>query len=376
VNRLRPVLLLALTSAGTLTACSDTAPPTAPSASRASASVLASRDHDGTSRDHDGSGIGRFTTIDPPQATDAAALAINDRGTIVGRYADANGRTHGFLRTPRGEFTTIDFPRASFTVAAAINNRGAISGMYSLPTAPTVRHGFLLTNGSLRTFDPPGSSFTNALGINDGNDVVGRFCTLFIGKCRPPGDVHVRGFLFRDGSFTIFEVPGSVETDAFAINNRGQIVGAYQTADRQTQLFVLREGEFTTIALPDGVPVSLDKGGINDRGDIVGAYCDGAPPCDVLPTGTHGFLMSDRRFRTIDFPGASATAAFGINNRGQIVGGYFVHGMNVAHAYLLHDLVQQDAVDEAAHADANGDAGALGGRGERRGWEGGHRGLR
>jgi uncharacterized membrane protein len=37
---------------------------------------------------------------------------------------------------------------------------------------------------------------------------------------------------------------------------------------------------------------------------------------------THGFVWDDGDFRTIDVPGATATGAIGINNRGQIVGYY------------------------------------------------------
>jgi hypothetical protein len=39
----------------------------------------------------------------------------------------------------------------------------------------------------------------------------------------------------------------------------------------------------------------------------------------------HGFVLVDRvngRFSPIDFPGAPSTAAFGLNDRGQITGTY------------------------------------------------------
>jgi uncharacterized membrane protein len=42
---------------------------------------------------------GVFTSIDPPGAVEAIAIGINDAGHIVGVYADATGRAHGFLRT-------------------------------------------------------------------------------------------------------------------------------------------------------------------------------------------------------------------------------------------------------------------------------------
>lgn len=277
------------------------------------------------------SSIGTFTTIDVPGATGTLALDINAEGVIVGRYGMA-GQTHGFLATPAGELITIDFPGASFTVATSLNDRGDIVGQYALPSAPTQRHGFLLKDGVFSSFDPPGSTFTNALGINERGDIVGRYCTL--SRCRAPGNGDFRGFLLRDGEFTILDVPGALETDAFKINDSGQIVGGFVTAGHEEDLFLWKKNALTMIALPNGKPVSLDNGGINERGDVVGVYCDGAPPCLIVPTGTHGFLISGDEFRTIDIPGAPATAAIGINARGDIVGSYSDVNRQV-HGFLL-----------------------------------------
>ena len=73
---------------------------------------------------------------------------------------------------------------------------------------------------------------------------------------------------------------------------------------------------FSTIDFP-GASFTVAFG-INNRGEIVGNYgfADG--------TG-HGFLLDKGNFTTIDFPGAPATApkgALGINDGGQIVGFY------------------------------------------------------
>jgi uncharacterized membrane protein len=42
--------------------------------------------------------------------------------------------------------------------------------------------------------------------------------------------------------------------------------------------------------------------------------------CDS--SGTHAFLFNNGRFSTIDVPGSTWTIATGINNIGQIIGGY------------------------------------------------------
>ena len=44
----------------------------------------------------------------------------------------------------------------------------------------------------------------------------------------------------------------------------------------------------------------------------------------ALADATSGFLKTDAGYSSFDYPGAADTYAFGINNAGQIVGGY--HG--------------------------------------------------
>jgi uncharacterized membrane protein len=57
-----------------------------------------------------------------------------------------------------------------------------------------------------------------------------------------------------------------------------------------------------------------ESGIISNSFIIVGSYYD--------DTGSHGFLLDGDTFITIDLPGALATYADGINDRGQIVGEY------------------------------------------------------
>jgi uncharacterized membrane protein len=276
---------------------------------------------------------GTFSTIDFPDATFTAALDINSAGKIVGVYVSAgDGNNHGFLRNRHGEFTTIDFPGADFSRAAGINSRGDMVGFYRLRgEAPMARHGFLLSKGTFTTIDPPGSVFTNALGINRRGDIVGRYCTVL--PCMPE---NRHGFLRSGGEFWRIDVPGAVGTNAWGINDRGKIVGGYQGADGKSHVYLLREGQLTTIDFPGAVDTAPrgDKGGINSRGDIVSYYC-AFEPCSLDNDSEHGFLLSDGEFTTIDFPDAHAAAAFGINARGDIVGPYNDASGN-GHGFLLN----------------------------------------
>jgi uncharacterized membrane protein len=70
---------------------------------------------------------------------------------------------------------------------------------------------------------------------------------------------------------------------------------------------------YTTIDDPGVTTTATTAWGINSRGDVVGEYFDAR--------GRHGFLRRNGVFTPIDFPGA-LTSARGINAGGEIVGVY------------------------------------------------------
>jgi probable HAF family extracellular repeat protein len=286
-----------------------------------------------------------FTTIDFPGATSTIAYDINDSGEIVGRYITADGIQHGYLRSPNGELTPIEVPGANLTAALGINSHGDIVGPYHLASEPAgTRHGYLLRNGEFMTFDVTGASFTQPLAIDAGGNIVGRFCRTTVTVCvmttGPDADTH--GFLrTAEGEFFVVDVPGAFWTSAWKINPSGQIVGAYQSADGKRHLFQVSmcgllsdpgNPPFSTIDFPEDVDPLLENGGINAWGDMVATYCDTAP-CEFVSTNPHGILLSRGELDTIDFPGAAATGAFGINAAGDIVGVY-VDADSTPHAFL------------------------------------------
>ena len=90
-----------------------------------------------------------------------------------------------------------------------------------------------------------------------------------------------------------------------------------------THGFLLLQGTFTTIDVPGAS--STQAFGINPRGDIVAQSTAGGT--------THGFLLDkDGSFTSVDVPGASSSAALSINPQGEIVGTYAVGG--TTHGFL------------------------------------------
>jgi uncharacterized membrane protein len=126
-----------------------------------------------------------------------------------------------------------------------------------------------------------------------------------------------QGYLLDRGRFTPVAVPGATGTLPFDVNDRGQIVGAYDDPQGRTHGFLLDRGRYRTIDAPGstGTHATGVSGsaafGMNNRGQIVGAYVG-------ADNRIHGYVLDRGRFQTIDAPGTSDTVVFGINDRGQM----------------------------------------------------------
>ena len=112
--------------------------------------------------------------------------------------------------------------------------------------------------------------------------------------------------------FVKIDVPNAIETRAFGINARGDVVGKYTDAGGIQHGYLLRNGAFSIVDFPNSQYTTSARG-INAHGDIVGVVRD-------ADGNAHGFLLHDGQFTQIDYPGASSTIAFGINNSGDITG--------------------------------------------------------
>jgi uncharacterized membrane protein len=120
---------------------------------------------------------------------------------------------------------------------------------------------------------------------------------------------------FAQFTFTSIDFPGATFTTAFGINNHGDIVGSYRIEPPRHALLI-KAGQFIPLAPTTILGTNFSEArDINDRGDIVGQFIgdDGF---------FHGFLLTKGVLTTLDFPGASQTSAFGINDSGTVVGSW------------------------------------------------------
>jgi hypothetical protein len=176
--------------------------------------------------------------------------------------------------------------------------------------------GYLLERDRFTTIDHPNARVeTQPFGNNNRGQIVGGYDT--------PGFVF-RGFLLDRGRYTTIDFPGASRSFAARINARGQIVGNYEDARGGCHGFLLHKSRYTTIDVPGKPTQAL---GLNDRGQVVGGTVD---PDDGRISG---FLLDEGVVTSIDFPGSLSTNALDINNRGQIAGVY-ADAQRTGHGYV------------------------------------------
>ena len=128
-----------------------------------------------------------------------------------------------FLRDSNGQYSQIVMSGApTSTIAQGINNSGAIVGFYHPNNGPFAYQGFVDINGTYTTINDPltvGSYGTIATGINNQGEIVGNF--------EPVDNGEPQGFLLDTltGQYTTINIPGSLYTEIFGINDAGEIVG-------------------------------------------------------------------------------------------------------------------------------------------------------
>jgi uncharacterized membrane protein len=325
------VALTATTAGPRATAASDDAPTSAGAQLSLVSSATASERHEpspgGFLYHQRPSGRADFDRLrGVPDTFSTAHLLVNNHGQVAGVLTenDANRTSRGFIQDRRGNTVSFAVPDSLLTLAEGLNDLGQVAGAYVdadaaiLPSGnapPGSVHGYVRDrDGDIDTFDVPFWRLHAAMDINNRGQIVGYYDEPdFAG-----GGSFLRD---RDGTITTINYPGALFTQADAINDRGQVVGAYLepgaapnsdgTIARDTvHGFVWERGRFTSFDVPGSV--FTHAYGINNRGQISGGYYD-------TSGRQHGFVRDGRRYRTLDVPGGGGNIAWGINDHGQVV---------------------------------------------------------
>ena len=162
------------------------------------------------------------------------------------------------------------------------------------------------------TIDVPGIDYLELTSSND----LGHYA----GNTRSPDGEKIIGFTLIDGVFSTYDVPGSLRTVFYGLNNAGQAAGYYTDSDDIDHGVIVEDGKLRKFDFPGAA--QTQPFGISETGILAGNIVDAAGV-------THGF-MGDIQ---IDVPGAIRTYADHVNAAGILVGSYTdADGIN--HGYM------------------------------------------
>ena len=218
---------------------------------------------------------------------------VNNLGQVVGwsRKADLpNSRTwHAYLweNGVRTDLGTLD---RDWSIATGINDEGLVVGYSQLVEGSNLWYGFRWSNGGMTALPFLGENTYN--GANDVN-ATGEA----VGWSGPSVTEVSPVFYPASGGALDLGGLGGTEGSAFALNNRGSVVGYSYTAGNQSRhAFVYRDGrlwDLNQLVAADSDWELIAATDINDVGQIVGFGCKGSrvvPPASCMDAnGTNTF---------------------------------------------------------------------------------------
>jgi probable HAF family extracellular repeat protein len=230
---------------------------------------------------------GLMTALPTLGGNNGEAFGVNNRGQVVGMTETATQDPscispqvldfEAVIWGPKaGQIQELPvLPGDSIGAALAINDKGQVvgtSGTCGVPTSfkPAV-HATLWQNGSITDLGGFGGVMNNSgLAINNAGQVVG-ISDL-------PGDTTTHAFFWQNGVMTdLGTLPGDFSSMANDINSKGQVVGVSCDVNFNCRAFLWENGVMTDLNtfIPPDSPLYLTfGGGINDRGEIAGSAFD------------------------------------------------------------------------------------------------------
>ena len=264
--------------------------------------------------------------------TTGIGLAINASGQVAGYSTLSNRSYRGFILL-NGKLTSVGTLAGSYSDAEGINDAGQVTGASS--TANGEVHPYLHSSGKLTDLGTLGGhsseDWNTGEAVNNSGEVVGWSYNA---------QGNFLGFLWSNGQMRSLGTLGGAWSQAFAINDLGQITGqAYINGDIGADAFLYDGGvmqDLGTITSPSGGNGQYSYGfGLNSTGVVVGESTYQKNPTSIV---YHAFVYSSGKMQDLNalIPAGSGwtlSTAYSINDAGQIVG-YGTHNKQ-QRAFLL-----------------------------------------
>ena len=245
-------------------------------------------------------------------------------------------------------------PGGTYAYGSGINNRGwvmgesgVVPGFYPVPT-----RAFVWRNGAMTDLGTLGgpSSGLDWVQKNDSGQIAilsqtadvdpnnENFCSFAFNS-----DLTCLGAVWQNGVLTALPTLGGYNAYPGGSNNRGQFVGAAETStqdsaciapqvlDYEAVIWGPKPGQIQELPPFPGDSVGIAFG-INDKGQVVGVSGTCAP---YAASTVHALLWQDGRpFDLGSLGGQNGTIPFVINNRGEVAGNSLLADGVTTHAFL------------------------------------------
>jgi probable HAF family extracellular repeat protein len=264
-----------------------------------------------------------FTAIKPVNAaslhTGFASYSITDLGpgntysiNNLGQVIVSNGSMSYVW--DNGQKTPIN----GSNIAFQINNLGQVAGFFAENSGDRA---YLWENGQRTDLGTFGGLSSSANGINDAGQIIGVYYTAQ-DKFNP--------FLWQDGTMTNLGNLG-FNGGAMGVNNQGQVVGYSGLVFGITHAFKWENGNISDLGTLPGHNGSIAYD-INDLGQAVGSSSNS------LTQQIQAVLWSNGNIIELGNLGGNISTAVDINNKGQVAGfGNTNNSDGLSHAFIWED---------------------------------------
>jgi probable HAF family extracellular repeat protein len=247
----------------------------------------------------------KYTDLGTLGGMHSGAMAINDAGAIAGFAFTQASTTHAAV-WQNGAIEDLGSGQQT-SVALSINRQGQVAGYASSSSGDI--HATIWSDAQKIDLSTPGEAYSLAYGINDLGQVAGYSYT---------NGLTNRAIFWNGVSLTTLSDSNVLASHAYAINNSGRLAGDWYGSGSYDSFATTwngdnRESDFIGVAYA-----------INDKGDLAGfSYLNNrAVYWDGYTTIYLGTL------------GGSYSMAYGLNEKGQVVGMSETSGDMASHAVL------------------------------------------